>query len=180
MSPQKVLVCIIGSVLFFPVSFGAGIFAGTRIIAALDSRDPAKGEQLHPDFTVLVETNGAMEPVRLDRLPKAGSGPTGSFLLSDPSGELRSGSSHYSYAVLGSSGDEQLIEVIETRGDGDRTVWSTYRAKRETVEPAGSRMFYFGYLFMALPYAFIFSLSLYGIGVFMRKRREWDERPVSG
>jgi hypothetical protein len=32
------------------VSFGAGIFAGTRIIAALDSRDPAKGEQPQQDF----------------------------------------------------------------------------------------------------------------------------------
>ena len=61
-----------------------------------------------------------------------------------------------------------MIEVEDK--DDDRTVWSRYRATSTEVTPLASRMFYFGYMFGALPYAFGAALLLYGIGRFLRRR----------
>jgi hypothetical protein len=78
--------------------------------------------------------------------------------------------SRFEYRVLEDSGSEQLIELVEAYDDGDNTIWSRYRATRNTIAPVSSRMFYFGYMFSAMVYAFIGALVLHGIGRLLRRR----------
>ena len=176
MTLLKVLALILGSAFFFPVSCSSTLFAGILLIAKLDAREVARGDQVHPGFLVVVVPGEKGQPFRsvpLSDLPRyeqfIESGGAYSFLMSKPSGRIDiNDHTHLSYRVLENQGSAQVIEVEDK--DDDNTVWSRYRATHADVMPLSSRMFYFGYMFGALPFAFGIALGLYGVGRFLCRR----------
>ena len=84
--------------------------------------------------------------------------------------QVSSGNSNFSYRVIEETGPEQIIEVVESYHDGDNTIWSRYKATQDTVSPISSRMFYFGYMFSAIPYGLAFALILFITGRFLRRK----------
>ena len=170
---------------FFPVSCTAGLFAGTRIVAKLDARDVSRGDSVHHDFSMVMESADGDEPFQVvsldDMSPRdevlilPDTKDQVSFLMSDPSGQLDYGSSDFSYRVIEETDAGQVIEVVEIYHDGDNTIWSRYEATRSSVTPISSRMFYFGYMFAAGPYALGFALFLYASGRYLQHR---NQRPA--
>ena len=171
MALMKIIALVLGSAWFFPVSCTTGLVAGVRIVEALDARDVARGDQVHP-ITLVAEpgSNGqAFRVVRLYEVPKIREKGEAHFLMSRPSGRIDvSQNTFVSYRVLLDLGSEQVIEVQDQ--NDDRTIWGTYRAARTDVTPMKSRMVYFGYIFTTFPYAFGTALALYGIGRYLRRR----------
>ena len=92
------------------------------------------------------------------------------FVKRAASGSMHESGSKFEYRVLEESGSEQLIELVEAYDDGDNTIWSRYRATSNTIAPVSSRMFYFGYMFSAMFYAFVGALVLHVIGRQLRRR----------
>ena len=172
MTLLKVLALVLGSVWFFPVSCTSTLFAGIFVIAHLDAREVARGDQVHPGFLIVVEPGEKGQPFRsvpLSDLPWYRESGAYSFLMSKPSGRIDVNDyTHLSYRVLENQGSAQIIEVEDDHND--RTVWSRYRATHTDVMPLSSRMLYFGYMFGALPFAFATALVLYGVGRFLRRR----------
>lgn len=64
----RILIVIIGSIWFFPVSCAVSLIAGTNIIAMIEARDVKKGEAVHPLFSLVVESGDNEEPVRVANL----------------------------------------------------------------------------------------------------------------
>jgi len=176
----KIVITVVASVWFFPVNCTGTLYAGTALIAKLDARDVDSGETVHPLFSFVVEPGDNGEQflaAHLSELPNfkgmvASSGATGthSFLISSPTGRITSNNSQISYKVTEATTSGQIIEVIETYLDGDNTIWSRYKASQSTITPISSRMFYFGYMFGAFPYAIGFALIVYGIGRYFAHR----------
>lgn len=187
MSWTRILIAIIASVWFFPVNCTGTLFAGTFLVANLDAREVEKGESVHPLFSFIVESRESSEPilaVKLSELPNfkqkmANMGATDnySFVMSRPDGRITLNNSIISYQVIEETTSEQVIEVIEHYQDGDNTIWSRYKATQSGVTPISSRMFYFGYMFGAFPYAFGFALFVYGVGRFLKHRNQVSEVP---
>ncbi len=174
---MKMLALIIGSLWFFPVSCTSGLYAGMHVAARMDERDTTSGQQVHLAFSIVAEPGvdgQAFQMVRLAdiaKFRKKGGAPT--FLMSKPSGTLESGGyASVSYRVLQSTAAAQEIEVIDL--DDDRTVWSRYRATATNVTPLGSRMFYVGYMYQALPFAMLLALLVYVGGRLLRRRQRAD------
>ncbi len=180
MTLLKILALLLGSVWFFPVSCASTLFAGIFVIAHLDAREVARGDQVHPVFSIVVEPGKNGQPfqkVSLSDLPWYRESGAYSFLMSKPSGRIDiNDHTHLSYRVLENQGSAQVIEVEDR--DSDNTVWSRYRATHADVIPLASRMFYFGYMFGALPFAFGTALGLYGVGRFLCRRLL--KKPPSG
>lgn len=173
MTSVKVLALVLGSAWFLPVSCTSTLYAGIHVIAYLDAREVARGDRVHPAFSVVVEPGEKGQPFRsvsLSDLPRLRqSGGAYSLLMSKASGRIDVNDYTYlSYRVLDNQGSAQVIEVEDK--DDDRTVWSRYRATGTDITPLASRMFYFGYMFGALPYALGNALVLYGVGRFLRRR----------
>ena len=170
----RIIAIIIGSALFVPVSCTIGIFSGTFIIASLDTRIVSDGDSVHSQFSITAESKNDQEKIyflsleQVEQVKK--SGEPISFLMSKPTGNLDDGSSIYSYQILEDRNKEQLIEVNEKYKDGDNTIWSRYRATEKDVYPVSSKMFYFGYMFNAIPYAFVFSVLLYISGRILKRQ----------
>ena len=169
----RIILIIIGSLLFIPVSCTIGIFSGTFIVASLDSRSVSDGDSVHSLFSVTAESKNDQEKIyflSLDQVEqiKESEKPI-SFLMSKPTGNMDDGSSVYTYQILEDRNKEQLIEVNEIYKDGDNKILSRYRATEKDVYPVSSRMFYFGYMFSAVPYAFIFSVLLYISGRILKR-----------
>jgi len=190
---MRVLAIVLGSIWFFPVSCVVGTVAGTEIVAKLDERVVARGDEIHPLFSVAAEPGEEGKPFivlgqhALARYQKsAGAGkaePSLSFRLSAPTGSMKVGDdgsgATFSYRVLEDNGQEQLIELVAAAGDGDNTVWSRYRATTSTVVPVSSRMFYFGYMFSALFNAFIGAWGIYVIGRWLRAKYAASAEPAA-
>jgi hypothetical protein len=185
----RIVIAVIASVWFFPINCSGTLFAGIALIAKLDARDVEKGESVHRLFSFVIELGKKGEPfiaVPLNKLTNfkeqmASSIATGStsFLMSKPNGRITSTKSQISYQVIEETSSGQLIEVIEAYQDGDNTIWSRYKATQSTITPISSKMFYFGYMFTAFPYAFGFALFVYGIGRFIKHRnRDLDVASV--
>ena len=173
MTTVKVLALVLGSAWFFPVSCTTTLYAGIHVIAHMDARDVARGDQVHSIFSIVVEPGDKGAPFRsvpLSEFPRLREiGNAYSLLMSKPSGRIDVNEyTHVSYRVLENQSSVQVIEVEDK--DDDRTVWSRYRTTATDVTPLASRMFYFGYIFGALPYAFGAALLLYGIGRLLRRR----------
>jgi hypothetical protein len=173
MTLLKVLALILGSAYFLPVSCTSTLFVGTFVIAHLDAREVARGDQVHPGFFIVVEPGENGQPFRSVRLSDLRrlreSGGAYSFLMSKPSGRIDiNDHTHLSYRVLENQGSSQVIEAEDK--DSDRTVWSRYRATDADVMPLASRRLYFGFMFAASPFAFGTALLLYGVGLFLRLR----------
>ena len=173
MTTVMVLALVLGSAWFFPVSCTSTLYAGIQVIAHLDVREVARGDQVHPTFSIVVEPGDRVGPFRsvpLSEFPRLReTGKAYSLLMSKRSGRIDVNEyTHVSYRVLEDQSSVQVIEVEDK--DDDRTVWSRYRATPTDVTPLASRMFYFGYMFGALPYAFGAALLLYGIGRLLRRR----------
>jgi len=182
-------VVVLGATWFFPISFAAGVFLGTKIISKLDEREALEGQKVHSPFTIVAEPGVNGKPfrrIRLSELPRFEERAGGiSYLMSNPSGRISTETSRISYRVVEESPSDQVIEVVEEYDDGDNTILSRYRATHSTVSPISSRMFYFGYMFQAIPYAFGIALFLYVMGRFIRSRVHGtnrdgeDARPLS-
>jgi hypothetical protein len=169
----KVLALILGSAFFFPVSCTSTLFVGTFVVARLDEREVARGNQVHPGFFIVVEPGEKDQPFRSVRLSDLHrfreSGGAHSFLMSKPSGRIDINDYTYlSYRVLENQGSAQVIEVEDK--DDDNTFCCRYRATHTDIMPLSSQMFYVGYMFGALPFAFGTALGLYGAGRFLRRR----------
>ena len=175
----RVLGIILGAQWFFLLSCTTGVFVGPQIVAKLDERDVTKGETVHSLFKVAAEPGAegqsfrvlSMEQVEsyLAKSEKDATKTPLMFRMSRPSGVIDLERSTFEYRVLEDSGQAQLIELVEKYKDGDNTIWSRYQATNRTVMPLSSRMWYFGYLFTALPYSFGAALLLYGMGRALRR-----------
>ena len=171
----RFIAVILGSAWFLPAGCTIGMLAGPSVISAIDAREVEKGEELHRLFKVVVTGGTAKGMDELESLMYHLNEVEGSiqvdssempnfFLLSEPSGSFETESSIYTYLVIEDSGDEQLIELREEYKDGDNTICSKYRARRTSITPLATRMYYFGYMFNAVPYVFWGTLSLFIIG----------------
>lgn len=176
LSPLRIVALVLGSLWFFPVSCTSGLYAGMHVASRMDERDTARGQQVHPAFSIVAEPGvdgQAFQLVRLadiESFKKKGAAQSipQSFLMSEPSGTLESGGyASVSYRVLQSTAEAQEIEVIDL--DDDRTVWSRYRATATEIAPLGSRMFYVGYMYRALPFALLLALLVYAGGRLLRR-----------
>ena len=190
MSGMKLLALILGSVWFFPVSCMSSGVVGTWLVSHYDARDAREGDTLHNTFsfvtdsgdgtfaaTRLVEARRSLEQFREIAPELKGASEAElwkaagfDFLMPRPAGRRDIHDSNYTYRVLEQDRQGQLIEVVEAYHDGDNTIWSRYRATRDGITPLTSRMFYFGYAFAALPFAFGTALLFYGIGRLLRRR----------
>jgi hypothetical protein len=178
----RILIVVAGSAWFFPVSCMTSLSAGVQIAAALDARDVTEGDSLHSQFSMVMESGNNDEPFHvvdlygLRRIEKSlqysDTADAVSFLMSKPSGQLDWGTSSFSYQVIEETDSEQLIEVVEAYHDGDNTIWSRYKATRSTITPVSSRMFYFGYMFAAFPFALAFAFLIYGTGQYFRRKHQ--------
>jgi hypothetical protein len=155
----KIFLIVIGSGWFFPVSCTTGVAVGTQIVSVLDRRDVSRGDSIHPLFKVAAEPGEEGQPFRVLSNPDKESGNL-SYRMTSSSASIEKDGSVFSYRVVQDSGNEQIIELIETYKDGDNTIWSRYKATNEKVTPLSSRMFYFGYMFTAFPFAVAFALLL--------------------
>jgi hypothetical protein len=172
MSWKRTAIVVLGSGWFFLASCTAGVVVGTQVIALVDARDVSNGETVHPQFSVVVEDSENDPPyarVNLREVARALDGQY-TFRLSDSAGRFEDRKSIYSFRIIDESPSSQIIEVIEEYRDGDNTIWSRYEVTESGVSPLSSRMRYFGYAFVALPYALGFSTLLYAVARFFRNR----------
>ncbi len=186
MNWTRISIVVLGSGWFFLVSCAAGLFVGTRVVSQIDARDVSKGDTVHSNFSVVIPSKsidqsfGVVKLQDLIRYEKAlegtDAGNSESYIMPNPGGYLGSDSSSFSYEVLENSANDQVIEVVETFHDGDNTIWSRYRATRSSVSPISSRMFYFGYMFTAFPYAVGFAMILYVVGRFLGNTNQKSSR----
>ena len=177
---KRTIAVVLGSVVFFPVSCTTGTYIGVRVVAALDKRIVLEGDEVHSLFKVVAEPGENGEPFRILGKREWASYTTAnasgrahqsiSFRMSEDSGSAKTYSSSFSYQVLEDDGHEQLIELVEAYHDGDNTIWSRYKATRSTVSPVSSRMLYFGYMFIAMVYAFAGSFVILLIGSYFRRK----------
>lgn len=182
MNWTRIAIIVLGSGWFFLVSCTAGLFVGTRIVAQMDARDVSRGDTVHSRFSVVIKSESRDEPfsvvglydlTRFEEQSGDSDEPfTDSFLMPEPSGRLDSDISSFSYEVIEETANGQIIEVVETYHDGDNTIWSRYEAAQSSVTAISSRMFYFGYMFAAFPYAIGFGVLLYAIGRYLRSRNK--------
>lgn len=169
----SVLSLIIGAAVFFPVSCTTALVVGTHVLSRLDARDIAWGDEPHLLFFVGVSMADSSKPPTIVSLSKIEafrqSNPGCSFLLPAPSGII-SIDQHTSarYVITESSFDEQIIEVRYS--DHDKEGFSKYKATRHSIDPLNSRLWHHGYMFSAMPYAFVFASLVLLLGRFMRKR----------
>ncbi|CAB5103766.1 hypothetical protein D3OALGA1CA_4718 [Olavius algarvensis associated proteobacterium Delta 3] len=171
----RIIAVILGSAWFLPVSCTIGMIAGPGVISKIDAREVEKGEELHHQFKAVVGDGIAMGMYELESLIYQvnevedftiddNSYKGNLFLVPETSGGFETESSIYRYQVIEDTGDEQLIELREEYKDGDNTIWSRYRARRTSITPLSTKMYYFGYMFNAIPYVFGGTLSLFIIG----------------
>jgi hypothetical protein len=170
----RLLLAVLASVWFFPVSCTTALVAGTPLLAKLDERDAAKGDAIHRSIAVT-----AMPPTGDDRafdyllLGNVESyrerHPQASFLMPAKEGSIHVQTSiRVSYKVVAERPGEQTIDTHYR--DGDREAWGRYRATKDGVTGISSRAFDSFYLFSAVPYAFGFAL-LFIVGGRIAKRR---------
>ena len=155
----QIFLIVVGSNWFFPVSCTTGVIVGPQIVAALDSRDVLKGDQVHSLFKIAAEPGENGQSFRVLSYPGKEDN-NGSFRMSGTSASIEKGESAFSYRVIEDTGQEQLIELVETYKDGDNQIWSRYKATKTKITPLSSRMFYFGYMFTAFPFAIVCALFL--------------------
>ena len=192
MTPIRILALVLGSALFFPVSCTGSLYAGTRIAAWLDTRDVARGDEVHRSFSVIVEPGVDGQPFRalrlydLPRLLKEERGEREgriSLLPSKPAGRIANGKHGWiSYRVLEDQSSSMVIEVEDN--DGDRMAWSRYQVRRGekgeggvgpgVVAPLESRMFTPDHMVRALPWALGLAFLVYGLGRWLRRRQHGD------
>ena len=166
MNWTRIAIVVLSSGWFFLASCTAGLFTGTRIVALVDARDASSGETMHSQFSVLAWSEENDSPYREMSLSEAvrGKEMAGTFLMPQSAGSFDTRDSDYSYTIVEETAAGQIIEVVEEYKDGDNTIWSRYEATGTTITPISSRMFYFGYAFAAMPYAFGFAFFLYLVG----------------
>jgi len=168
----KVSGVILGSALFFPVSCTTALLAGIEINSFLFARDMSRGDKPQPPFYVLATVpTGNISPIELIEVDTyIGKTPDASFLLTQPSGTLPGASrgERFSWRVISSNSNEQLVEVRYY--DGDTTFINRYRAMGYSVSPVSQRMWYHGYMFASFPLAIGFGLLIYGLGRYLRRK----------
>jgi hypothetical protein len=182
----KFIIIVLGSSLFIPVSCTIGVLGGIQVVAWNDSRDVQKGDSVHSQFSVVAVPQhsknkndiSVLSLQQIEQLRKVNE-PL-SFLMPIANSSMQTVHSRYSYKILEDRGKEQIIEVVEEYKDGDNTIWSQYRATEKEVFPISSRMFYFGYMFQALPYALVLSLCLYACGKILRRRVIFSRKTHNG
>jgi len=193
----RLAILVLTSAWLFPVSCTGALFAGTQIVAEMDARKASAGEPLHDRFQIVKETGNPADPFSthaLDGLEEQNeymallkeheeltgrklSRPGASYLISQASGSFEDGASSFSFHVIEETNAWQVIELRESYRDGDNTIWSRYRATESTITPISSRMFYFGYLFAAFPYAIGFALLLPLSGWLVRRKLGAQQQP---
>jgi hypothetical protein len=110
-------------------------------------------------------------------------------LLEDPGNDAGSNDLPYSFLLLQSEGEIELDELTRVRFvartlgedrqevtvyrmDDDYQYESIYHAERNRITPVYSRVFGVGHVMGAMPYAFGFSLIVYGAGWALRRSRK--------
>jgi hypothetical protein len=179
MNWKRIAIVVLGSGWFFLASCTTGVLVGTQVVALVDARDVSAGDKVHPHFSVVVFNSEADPPYQRVNLREVARAPDGqyTFRLPQSSGRFEDRDSIYWFEVLEDFSASQVIEVIEEYRDGDNTIWSRYEVTESGVAPLSSRMQYFGYAFVALPYALGFSTLLYAVGRFVGYRnRDAAER----
>jgi hypothetical protein len=171
----RVGIVVLGSGWFFLASCTAGLIVGTRVVARMDARDASAGDAVHSQFSVVMESREQGAPfyvLSLGDVSRQGDS-SDSYRMSRASGQRSTDTSRYSYEVIEETAAGQIIEVIEVYIDGDNTIWSRYEATGSSIKPISSRMFYYGYMFAAVPYALGFATVLLLTGrVLAYKKRD--------
>ena len=170
----RFLAFFLGAIWFVPISCTSALLIGTNINAKLDERTVAAGDEVHALFSVVAEPgegDDAFRALPLKDVPQMQESVEKlTFYLSEPNGVLSKEASTITYQVVQQSKVEQVIEVSEHKHDGDNVIFSRYKATASEVTPMFSRMYHFGYMFQAMPYAFAFSIILYFVGRVLRRR----------
>jgi len=163
---------ILGSALFFPVSCTTALIAGIQINSLLLARDLSHGDKPYIPFHVLTTApTGNICPIELFEVDTyIEKTPDGSFLLAQSSGDFPGASrdERFSWRVISSKSNEQLVEVCYY--DGDTTFINRYRAMQHSISPVSSRMWYHGYMFASFPFAIGFGLLVYWLGRRLRRK----------
>ena len=178
----KILALFLGSAMFIPFSCTGSTVAGMLLFIELDARDLTKGEKPYSEFSVLAlppDKNGAPEILPLYSIDPACVDwdcdvrpiTTGvySFLLPHPESKSQDPAwEAYGCKVTRLSPGRQLIE-LKTYTE-DYTFTHVYIAEKNSVEPLRSKIFGPDQALQAVPLAFLFSLGLYGLGRWLRRK----------
>jgi hypothetical protein len=168
----KLFGLILGSALFFPVSCTTALLVGIEINSFYFARDMLRGDKPRPPFYVVATISKEdIRPIELIEVDAyIGRTPDVSFLLAQRSGAFPGASPNerFSWRVISSNSNEQLVEVRYY--DGDTTFINRYRAMRHSVSPVSQRKWYHGYMFASFPFAIGFGLLVYGLGRYLRRK----------
>lgn len=174
---KRIVVVTLGSGWFFLASCTGAMIAGTKIVADLDARSVSSGDELHRQASVVLPSAESDTPFAIADLADAMDDGR-DIRMPLPAGQWDDRESFYSYEVIEDSGAKQLIEVVEQYRDGDNTIWTRYEATATGIIPVSSRMWYYGYSFVALPYAIGFATLLYALGRFLAWRYRDPNEPA--
>lgn len=161
-----VVLFVLGSNWFIPVSCTTGNFIGMRFIAKETARDMTRGETPHPRFYVMAELpNKKIMPISLsdlDRFRKRNL--EAKYLLTESHGVIEEGIDKWEYSVI-KEGQKQKI-AVSYKGE-DQSSDSLYLVDKGIISPLYSKILSPGHMFAALPYAIGFSLLLMFVSRFL-------------
>lgn len=145
----KLMNILITNILFKIIMFIILFLIFMQAISYYDIRDVTNKKQLHTDFSIAVfNEDGTFYQLPLANLNKFTANKT-SFMSKNNNGKKKLNEIiTFSYRVIKREGNEQLIET--RLKDDDRTIWSTYKATQNKIEPIKSRIYAFDFMPMAV------------------------------
>ena len=159
----RILLPVLASIWFMPVSCSVFMAMGSDVALSLDARDAAKGDAVHSSIAVVAVPAPGQAPAHLllGRVPDYKErNPGASFLMPAKEGKITpSEGTTVSYQVVAEAAGEQTIETRYQ--DGDRAAWGRYRAGRRDITPLASRLSVSDYLFYVLPIAMLLAVALF-------------------
>ena len=161
-----VLLVVLGSSWFIPVSCTSGTFVGMRLLAKGTARDMTHGEVPHSSgFYVITELpDKKVKPVlltELDRFKRENA--EAKNLLTKDEGTVEEGLEKWEYSVKKEGVEKQEI-TVSYRGD-DLSSKSVYSVDKEVISPLYSEIMSIGHMFTAGVFALVLS---FGIRFFAR------------
>jgi hypothetical protein len=141
MSPKKLLLAVLASVFFLPVSCTVAMFAVARTLPAATTRDLARGDAPHLPIEVpLFAGDAAGEPrfVALADVPAMLAATPALTPRPPGDGTSGEGESRERWRIIGRDGDAQVVELQRIRENYAHTV--RYRATDAGVAPLTSRL----------------------------------------
>jgi len=174
---------ILASPLLLVVNCPVGLATGTLVISTLQNRSAEDGDGFHHQFVIATESG--QEEKEFDVVPlivlgsprfarTSSTSPLAgkSLRLSKREAEFKSKDerTRVYFKVLEETPNSQLIHIQSSPTDGDFTHIGQYKVTDSKYEWISSKLFYFGHMFMALPFVPIYCFFLYWIGHVLKRR----------